>query len=178
MRVISGKYRGRKIHPPQNLELRPTTDFAKEALFNILNNKIDWETCKVLDLFCGTGNILFEFISRDVESVKGIDINSKCIQFINETLGDWNEILNGQAYKDDVFNYINKSNQKFDLIFADPPYDLPKLKEIPTLIFNKKLLNENGILVVEHGPDIAFFGYPNYKEQRKYGNVHFSFFEL
>ncbi len=176
MRIISGSNRGRRINPPQNLPVRPTTDFAKESLFNILNNRLDFDEISVLDLFAGTGNISFEFASRGALSVKSIDINNKCIDFINRTASDL-KFLALRGIKSNVFQYLGNSIETFDLIFADPPYDLDESADIPDLVFENKLLKENGIFVMEHSRNLSFADHEKFVEHRKYGNVNFSFFE-
>ena len=177
MRIISGKYKGKKITPPGNLRLRPTTDFAKEGLFNYLNNKINFEGLSVLDLFCGTGNITYEFASRGAEAITCVEANYKSSEFIKKTipsLADSNiKVLNG-----DVFKFIASDNNTYDLIFADPPYDLQQTQTIPDLIFERKLLNKDGILILEHPKEKNFSSHPFFDEMRSYGKVHFSFFQM
>ena len=175
MRIISGSNRGRRINPPQNLPVRPTTDFAKEGLFNILNNKLDFDEISVLDLFAGTGNISFEFASRGAITIKSVDINNKCIDFINKTAMNL-KFSNLRGIKSNVFQYINNSIENFDLIFADPPYDLDESSTIPDLIFENKLLKEDGIFIMEHSRNLSFADHEKFMEHRKYGNVNFTFF--
>ena len=175
MRIVSGKYKGRRLSPQSNISARPTTDFAKEALFNVLNNRVDFEEIAVLDLFAGTGSISFEFASRGCPSVVCIEKNRKQQIFIEKIIKE----LSFDAVKllkMDVFVYIERCGAKFDLIFADPPYDLPKLDEIPNLIFSNNLLNEDGIFILEHPSKMDFGTHPNFKGHRNYGNVNFSFF--
>lgn len=176
MRIIGGTYRGKQIITPKNLPVRPTTDFAKEGLFNILNNRIDLEECVVLDLFCGTGNITLEFASRGAQKIYAIDMHSPCINFVRDSA----KVLKmGNVYTEraDVFKYLEKCQSKFDLIFADPPYELTTISNIRDLVFEKELLNENGLLIIEHGPRTSFADKEFYMETRKYGNVNFSFFK-
>lgn len=175
MRIISGHNRGRKITPPKNLPVRPTTDFAKEGLFNILANRINFEDLKVLDLFAGTGNISFEFASRGSLSIIAVDINKHCVEFIRKTAEDL-KFQNLRSTKSNVFHYLNNTVESFDLIFADPPYDLDDSANIPDLIFENNLLKDDGILVVEHSRNLSFVEHSNFIEHRKYGNVNFSFF--
>lgn len=175
MRIIGGKFKGRPINAPKNLSARPTTDFAKTGLFNILTNKIDFEGIAVLDLFCGTGNITLEFASRDANSVICVDADHKCLAFIkseSQKLG----MKGVYPLKANVFSFIKKCESSFDLIFADPPYNTPETKEIPQVIFERKLLKENGLLIVEHGERESFASLEHFVEVRNYGNVHFSFF--
>ena len=176
MRIISGKYKSRKFQLPTNFSARPTTDMARESLFNILNNRIDWENANALDLFSGTGCIAVEFVSRGCPHVTSVESNAKnhaFIQKVKEML-DAKELL---TIKSDVFSFIKSCKQTFDLIFADPPYDLKELDLIPTKIFEKELLNDEGIFILEHSKKNTFTEHPFFKEERKYGSVHFSFFE-
>lgn len=178
MRIISGQFKGRKIIAPSNLPVRPTTDQAKEALFNILENYTDWENTKVLDLCSGTGNISFECVSRGCESVVSVDINQACVNFQKK----WTQTLGIKAikiYKNDLFSALKQleGGEKFDLIFADPPYDYEFIQDIPSAIQNKNLLQTDGQLIIEHGNVTAFKEIPP-METRKYGKVHFSFFEF
>ena len=143
MRIISGKYKGRNINPPKGLPVRPTTDMAKVGLFNILNNYFDFENIKVLDLFAGTGNITLEFISRGTQDISSIDMHFKCIEFIKGQSALMNA-PKAKAIKSNVFNFLNKCTETFDIIFADAPYDLEKAIEIPDIVFTKKLLNPEG----------------------------------
>lgn len=176
MRIIGGTYRGKQIIAPKNLPVRPTTDFAKEGLFNILNNKIDFEDLTVLDLFCGTGNISLEFASRGAKKIYSIDKHSPCLFFIKDTAKalKLSSIITDRA---DVFKYLEKSHSTFDVIFADPPYELENIEMIHELVFKNNLLNPDGILVIEHSQKTDLSAKTNYIETRKYGNVHFSFFD-
>lgn len=176
MRVISGKFKGRRISAPTNITARPTTDFAKEGLFNLLNNQIDFEDIDVLDLFSGTGSISIEFVSRNCRSCISIEQNEKHCSFIRKTCSDL-KIDNLSLLKTDVFKFINSCHYKFDMIFADPPYELKQLKEIPDLIFQKILLKEDGLFVLEHSSKDDFSAHPHFTFHRNYGNVNFSFFK-
>lgn len=175
MRIITGSLRGRKITPPPNLPVRPTTDMAKEALFNVLNNYVEYSDMKVLDLFAGTGNISFEFISRGVQSVVAIDQNMKCVNFMKDTAERLN-MANLKVYKNDVLQFLKNPRQSFDIIFADPPYDLPELNDIPDMIFQSNVLNPNGIFILEHSKANDFENHPFLYDKRNYGKVNFSFF--
>ncbi len=175
MRIISGTHKGKIIKVPKGLPVRPTTDFAKEALFNILANKIDFENTTVLDLFSGTGHISLEFASRGSKSITGVDKNVQCVVFLKSISKELNFDIN--AIKDDVFDFLKKNKLKFDLIFADPPYDLENISSINELIFTNDLLNEKGILIIEHGPKTNLESCAGFTRHRKYGNVNFSFFE-
>ena len=174
MRIIGGKYKGKKIIAPKNLPVRPTTDFAKESLFNILTNRIAFEDIKLLDLFAGTGNIGYEFSSRGCADVTSVDVDFNCIRFIkkqNEKFGFPNKVIRSEA-----FRFLKQHKESYDLIFGDPPYEMKEIDDLPNLIFDNKLLKPNGILVVEHQKHLNFSEHPYFQEIRRYGKVHFSFF--
>lgn len=177
MRIISGKHKSKRLTAPKNLPVRPTTDMAKEALFNIINNLYYFHELHVLDLFSGTGNISYEFGSRGTENITAIDAHFGCIKYINTTSKELD--INIQAYKSDVFKYLQKCNAKFDVIFADPPYDfdLGKFENIAALVFENELLNEGGILIIEHSKQTDFSKNERLSYQKKYGGNMFSFFE-
>lgn len=176
MRVIGGRIGGIRLHPPTNLPVRPTTDLAKEALFNILEYQIDWSESDCLDLFCGTGSISIELASRFARSVDAIDIHVKCIHFLKDTAKK--HALNTiHTQKADVFKFITSTNKKFDFIFADPPFDHPKLIQLPELIFQNNLLKEDGLLVVEHPSMRKMLNSDLLVETRKYGYSSFSFYK-
>jgi 16S rRNA (guanine(966)-N(2))-methyltransferase RsmD len=176
MRIISGQYKGRAINPPRNLRARPTTDFAKENLFNVLGNLVDFEACDVLDLFSGTGSISYEFASRGVRSVTSVEINSVHHNFIRRTAADLG-IKNLYAVKANAFLYLRSATKKFDIIFSDAPYDLEGAEEVIRLVFEEDLLTEEGFLVFEHSKGKDFSDHPNFWQQRSYGSVQFSFFK-
>jgi 16S rRNA (guanine(966)-N(2))-methyltransferase RsmD len=176
MRIISGQFKGRRLQVPTNITARPTTDFAKEGLFNLLNNRIDFEGIDVLDLFAGTGSISVEFVSRDCKSVISIELNERHASFIRKICTEL-KITNLSLIKTDVFKFIDTCHSQFDMIFADPPYELEKLAGIPDLIFSKKLLKEDGLFVLEHSSKNNFNQHPHFIEHRNYGNVNFSFFQ-
>ncbi|MEL7122146.1 MAG: RsmD family RNA methyltransferase [Bacteroidota bacterium] len=177
MRIISGKFKGRRFTPPaKNWPTRPTTDFAKEGLFNILNNTLDFESLKVLDLFGGTGNHSYEFISRGCESVTYVDKFPGCIAFVKKLSKELDIEPQLKIVKADVFKFMQFCNEKFDYIFAGPPYGLPTLDDIPSLIFENDLLAEDGLFVMEHNPNHTFTEHPNYEQERNYGKTIFSFF--
>ena len=165
MRIISGKYRGRTIVPPRNLRARPTTDFAKENLFNVLGNLVDFEELDVLDLFSGTGSISYEFASRDARSVTSVEVNSVHHNFIRQTARDL-KFENFFAVKANVFLYLKSCTKKFDLIFSDAPYDLEGSEEVIRLVFERDLLAEDGILIFEHSKDQDVSNFPNYWQTR------------
>ncbi len=176
MRIISGKFKGKVIHPPKNFRARPTTDFAKEALFNILHNTIDFPHVRVLDLFSGTGSIGLEFASRNVNFVDMIEKNNVHYEFIKKTLKDM-KIENARVIKTDVFTFIDHIHQTYDLIFADPPYDLKGNEELPEKILLSSILNPDGWFIFEHSKKINYSGHPYCFDIRVYGGVHFSFFK-
>ena len=175
MRIVSGIYRGRRLLPPVNLPVRPTTDFAKEGLFNVLNNLVDYESLKVLDLFAGTGSIAFEFLSRGAIEVTAVDSNHRCIDFIKKTAGEFGA-ANMTAVKSNSFVYLKHMVKTFDLVFADPPYDLEGIESIPDLVFNSGLLPGEGMLILEHSAAYRFEKHPCFDQHRNYGSVNFSIF--
>ncbi len=176
MRIVSGKYRGRRLQPPVNLPVRPTTDFAKEGLFNVLNNMVDYESLKVLDLFAGTGSIAFEFLSRGVIEVTAVDSNNRCVEFIKKTAVEFGE-TNLKVVKSNCFVFIKRMVSSYDLVFADPPYDLEGIEAIPDLVFDSGLLADGGLLIMEHSSAYKFEKHPCYNQHRQYGSVNFSFFQ-
>ena len=175
MRIVSGIYRGRRLQPPVNLPVRPTTDFAKEGLFNVLNNMVDFESLRVLDLFTGTGSIAFEFLSRGAIEVTAIDSSSRCIDFIKKTAETFGAD-NIKAVKSNSFVFIKHMVATYDLIFADPPYDLEGIESIPDLIFSSALLADDGMLVMEHSSAYKFEKHLHFDSHRNYGSVNFSLF--
>jgi 16S rRNA (guanine(966)-N(2))-methyltransferase RsmD len=176
MRIISGKYKGRRIQPPTNITARPTTDFAKEALFNVLQNRLDFEELLVLDLFSGTGSIGLEFASRGSVGVTCVEMSRVQSQFIRKVSADL-KMDNMHLIQGDVFKFIKACSSKFDLIFADPPYQLPTLPTLPDLIFEAGLLKEDGLFILEHSEKNNFESHPHFVDHRNYGSVNFSFFE-
>ena len=176
MRIISGEYKGRRLHPPKTLPVRPTTDMAKEALFNLLSNHFDFDDIKVMDLFTGTGSISFEFASRGCNDVTSVDKNYRCLKFIKET----SVLLNTDAIKPlqrNVFHFLESLVDCFDIIFADPPYDLPGIENLPDLIFDNNLIKDGGWLILEHPSQYDFSEHTCFVQLRRYGMVHFSIFE-
>ncbi|WP_103327076.1 RsmD family RNA methyltransferase [Bacteroidetes bacterium endosymbiont of Geopemphigus sp.] len=181
MRIISGKLKGRKLTPPKNLSLRPTTDRAKEGLFNILSHKRNLENLIILDLFCGTGNITCEFASRGVLEVQAVDSHFHCVQYIQSTLEKFQLTEQCKVFQEDVFVFLSRMPLKpYDLVFSDPPYDLSaeKLQYLIKTLLHKDWIKETGCLILEHSgrwkvPDVPF--YTSYT--KKYGGVHLSFFE-
>ncbi|MBD1430058.1 RsmD family RNA methyltransferase [Sphingobacterium litopenaei] len=175
MRVIGGKIGGIRLNPPTNLPVRPTTDIAKEALFNILQHQLDWEDCSCLDLFCGTGNISFELASRGAQEIDAVDIHSKCLFYVKDIAKQYD--LNIATRKADVFKFITSCKKSYDFIFADPPYDVAQLPQLPQMILDNGLLKEGGILVVEHPSTRKLVDHPLLVETRKYGYSSFSFYQ-
>ena len=191
MRIITGKYKGRPFDIPRTFKARPTTDFAKENIFNVLTQYIDFEGAEALDLFSGTGSITLELLSRGCSRVVSVELDRDHHRFIQQCLqklvsqGDGSFVTSEISQKNrppviplrgDVFRYIKSCKQQFDFIFADPPYALKELPTIPSLIFERGLLKEDGILVFEHGKDNDFSGDPHFVEHRSYGSVNFSLF--
>ncbi len=178
MRIIGGRFKGRRFNPPaDNWPTRPTTDMAKEALFNILNNVLDFESVKVLDLFGGTGSHGYEFISRGCEDVTYVDKFPDAVRFvkkIRETLGIKDQL---RVVQMDVFRFIDSNTAQYDYIFAGPPYTLPTIDTIPDLIFEKDMLLPDGLFVMEHNPHHDFSEHPNLSDVRHYGKTIFSFFK-
>ncbi|MGL4364497.1 MAG: RsmD family RNA methyltransferase [Bacteroidales bacterium] len=176
MRIISGVHKGRIICPPKKFNARPTTDFAKEALFNIIAVNFDIETLSVLDLFSGTGAISYEFASRGCNDVDCVENNLVHYMFIKQVLKKFS-LLQIRPMQVDVFSFLSTCSKKYDIIFADPPYDMEYIEKIQELSFSLELLNIGGWLIIEHSRRLSFSTLPYFKEQRKYGNVNFSFFE-
>ena len=175
MRIIAGTKKGIRIQAPPDLPVRPTTDTAKEALFNILENNFILEQSKVLDLFSGTGNIAYEFASRNCEHITAVDLNSKCCNFIR-SMQEKLQFNIIEVVKNDVFSYMKKSNSSFDIVFADPPYALNNIRQIPSLVFEQNLLRPGGWLIVEHASQLNMET-PHRFDQRIYGQSSFSFYK-
>lgn len=176
MRIITGKHRGRRINPPDNLPVRPTTDFAKESLFNILNNLIPFEDISVLDLFAGTGSISYEFFSRGAKLVTAVDNNPRCTAFIDRSAEAMNDTEVIQTRTDDALRFIKHAPGLYDVVFADPPYDMDGIDKIPDLVLNGNIMEKEGIFILEHSKSYDFKNHPLLTDHRQYGNVHFSFF--
>jgi len=177
MRIISGKHKGRRIQAPKNLPVRPTTDLSKESLFNILNNHFHFSDLKILDLFCGTGNISFEFSSRGTTEIIAVDKHPACVTFVHKIATELE--MNIQTVKADVFSFLEKNKGTYDLIFADPPYELSsqQFERIVELIFKNELLEREGMLIVEHSKQTPMNQLPYFSFEKNYGNSVFSFFE-
>jgi 16S rRNA (guanine966-N2)-methyltransferase len=178
MRIISGLYKSRKIVAPKNLPVRPTTDMAKEGLFNILNNHFYFDEISVLDLFAGTGNISYEFASRGTTNIISVDQDFGCIRFINQTAEAFKMPI--QTIKSDVFKYLEKTTIKTDIIFADPPYGFEdeQFYQIPELVLKNELLNKGGMLIIEHSKHTDLSNQKNFSYKKSYGGNVFSFFEF
>ena len=177
MRIIAGTLKGRRLNPPANLPVRPTTDMAREGLFNILNNYVDFEDCSVMDLFAGTGAMSVEFISRGAREVTAVDINNACTDYIKSEAQRL-ELRNLRVVRADVFDLLKRANRKFDIVFADPPYALEGLETLPDLVFEHQVLNEDGIYILEHSREYSFEEHPHFWQHRNYGKVNFTFFAM
>lgn len=177
MRIISGKYKGKRLVAPKKLPVRPTTDMAKEGLFNILNNRFHFDELKVLDLFAGTGNIGFEFASRGAHEIIAVDGFPGCVHYISKTSKELDFPIT--PIKSDVYKYLERTQEKFDIIFADPPYhfEVEGFLKIVDLVFSNGLLSEDGLLIIEHSSRTDLSQDPHFSEERKYGGSIFSFFE-
>ncbi len=175
MRIIGGKYRGRRINPPPGFKARPTTDFARESLFNILNNRIDFENITVLDLFSGTGSISYEFASRGTKEIHLVEIDTKHVAGIKRIIKDIG-FENIRCIHIDTRAYLKTCSVRYDVVFADPPFDLTWLKEIPSLVLDSGVLKEDGFFVLEHPRSMNFNAVSGFFEHRNYGSVNFSFF--
>ena len=177
MRIISGQFRGKKLIAPSNLPVRPTTDFAKTGLFNILNNYYSFEKIAVLDLYAGTGNLSFEFASRGCSDITAIDKDSNCCSYMNKTAQQLNITTSLKVLQSDVLTYLRNSKKQADIIIADPPYAETPAVELVNLIFENQLLKPNGVFILEHSSEVDFSQLPYYFQIRKYGFVSFTFFE-
>lgn len=176
MRVITGKYKGRHFEVPRSFKARPTTDFAKENLFNVLQGYLDFEDAEAMDLFAGTGSITLELLSRGCSRVVTVEKDPLHYSFITgfvDKLGD----RNCYPVRGDVFRYLTRLNEQFDFIFADPPYALPNISEIPDMVLERNLLKPDGVFVLEHGKNDNFSDHPRLVDHRVYGSVNFSFFK-
>ena len=176
MRIISGTYKGKVINPGKNFTARPTTDFAKESLFNILANQYDFEELEVLDLFSGTGSISFEFASRASIYVEAVELNHKHAAFIGKTSRElkFNQIKIRNA---NAFQYLKSCTRKFDIIFADPPYNMEGVETLPEIVLGKEILKPEGVFILEHSKKLNFFEHAHIVDHRDYGSVNFSFFK-
>ena len=175
MRIITGKYKGRHFEIPRSFKARPTTDFAKENIFNVLTQYIDFEEATALDLFSGTGSISLELMSRGCQQVVSVEMDRDHHRFICECIKKLDD-KSCIPLRADVFKFLKACHQQYDFIFADPPYALKEIPQIPDLVFEKGLLKEDGMFVLEHGKDHDFSQHPHFIEHRSYGSVNFSLF--
>ena len=176
MRIITGKYKGRRFEVPRTFKARPTTDFAKENIFNVLNSYVDLDGAHALDLFSGTGSITLELLSRGCDEVVSVELDRAHHAFIRqcvERIGATNAVL----VRGDVFRFLKTCHRRFDLVFADPPYALEGLETIPDKVLSRDLLHPGCYFILEHGGEHSFTGHPLFKKEKVYGRVHFSFFE-
>jgi 16S rRNA (guanine(966)-N(2))-methyltransferase RsmD len=176
VRVVSGELGGRRFSPPSKMKARPTTDIAKEGLFNVLRNIIDFSDISVLDLFSGTGSISYEFASRGAKDICSVEIESKNIVFIKKT-SEIFKIKNHDFFRADAFRFLEKTNKQYNVIFADPPYQSKRIEELPKIVFDRNLLKEEGVFVLEHSKDFSFSDNKAFLQQRSYGGVCFSIFQ-
>lgn len=175
MRIIGGELKGKTINPPANYQARPTTDFAKEGLFNILANEFDFSEISFLDLFSGTGSISLESASRGCTDIVSVEMNPRHSRFISQCAAGF-KIKGMQVVRHNVFDFLNICTRQFDIIFADPPYAIEGLDTLPDKILSRPILKDNGYLILEHPGTYGFPEHPYFIKERKYGNVHFSFF--
>lgn len=177
MRIIRGKFKSRRYPVPKSFPSRPTTDFAKEGLFNILEHQYLFEEMSILELCAGTGNISIEFLSREIGKVVAVDQNYHCVHHIKtmaKTLGCEDDLT---VIKSEIIKFLQKTDEKFDLIFADPPFKFAHYDELISIVFERELINKGGVLIIEHGKETSMENKTHFKSTRMYGNVHFSFFE-
>jgi 16S rRNA (guanine966-N2)-methyltransferase len=176
LRIISGRYKGRRIDPPAGFTARPTTDYARESLFNILNNRIDFEAVNVLDLFAGTGSISYEFASRGTPEIHLVEKDPRHISFIRKMVEQM-KLENIKPIHIDVKAFLKTCRFKYDIIFADPPYDLRWLGDIPDLVAEAEIMKDDGFFILEHPKNFSFNNHRSFFEHRNYGSVNFSFFK-
>ena len=176
MRIIGGSLRGKSVNPPAGYPARPTTDFAREGLFNVLDSEFFFDDLAVLDLFSGTGCVSFEFISRGAGSVIAVEMNPGNAAFISRTAAALGVSRSLQVVRHNVFDFIPLCSKRFDIVFADPPYALEGLSTIPDRVLACGLVYPEGYLIVEHPAGYDFAAHPSFVKEKKYGNVHFSFF--
>lgn len=177
MRIISGFLGGRRIHPPQNMQARPTTDLAKEGLFNTLQSMLDYDDCNCLELFAGTGSISFELISRGAQHATLIEKDPLLVSFIKKTAQDFKIEEQIQVLPANALQWIQSGGTTYKLIFVDPPYAIPEMKQLPDMILNANILEKEGLLILEHTLNVNFENHPNFTKQKKYGTTFFSFFK-
>jgi 16S rRNA (guanine966-N2)-methyltransferase len=175
VRIIGGTLRGRIIDAPAGYKARPTTDLARESLLNILNNRYDFSAVILLDLFAGTGAISYEFASRGTEEIDIVEIDRRNCEFINKTVRNLG-ISNARVHRLDARDFLKACHKQYDIIFADPPYDLAWLRDLPDLVFHSGAMKETTLFILEHPKVCNFTDHPCFSEHRKYGNVNFTFF--
>ena len=175
MRIIAGELKGKQFIPPAGYKARPTTDFAKEGLFNILSNQYNFEEISLLDLFSGTGSISFEFASRGCTDITAVEMNQLHCSFIKSTAAKL-ELKGMQVVRNNVFDFLSICRKEYNIVFADPPYDIAGLAGIPDKILSQPIFKEGGVLIFEHPAALNFKANPRFIKEKKYGNVHFSFF--
>lgn len=175
MRIIGGKYKSKRFNPPKNIPTRPTTDIAKEGLFNIIQNNYNIENIRFLDLFGGTGSLSYEMASRGCEDITTVEIFPKCANFIRKTSKELG-LESHRIVQGDVFKFVSNCNERYDLIFAGPPYPLPNLASIPDLIFENDIVEGDGWFILEHNPNHNFENHPHFEVSRNYGSTIFSIF--
>lgn len=175
MRIIGGTYRNRRLKPPMEMEARPTTDFAKEGLFNVLDHSRTVEGIRVLDLFAGTGNISLEFLSRGAGSVLSVEQDRKLVAFMERTAEAWG-VKDWRVLRGDVFGFLRTHRSSYDIVFADPPFAMEDIGRIPTLVLEAGLLGPEGMVIVEHSDKVDLSQVAGYRNTRRYGMVRFSFF--
>jgi 16S rRNA (guanine(966)-N(2))-methyltransferase RsmD len=175
VRIIGGRFRGRLIEPPAGFRARPTTDFAREGLMNILDNKYDFSVVSLLDLFGGTGAISYEFASRGTADIDIIETDRRNCEFIRHTLQNL-ELASAKVHRMDVRDWLKICHKNYDIIFADPPYELKWLTMIPDMVLRSGAITASSLFILEHPKSLDFAGHPSLTDHRKYGNVNFSFF--
>ena len=176
MRIIRGIYKARRFSPPKNFPSRPTTDYAKEGLFNVLEHRMDLVDLEILDLCAGTGNITLELLSREAGNVTAVDRHPLCIRFIYKWSKELNTGTELQIAQNEVIQFVDKTKSAYDLIFSDPPYDADFHSKLATKVFENNILKEDGWLVIEHGKQTDLSALPHFLDTRNFGNVYFSFF--
>ncbi len=176
MRIVGGLFGGRRFNPPAKIPARPTTELAREGLFNILNNMLDFEDLKTLELFGGTGSITYELASRGANDLTIVERDGVSIDFIKKTTGELGIVDEVTIIKNDVFKYLKQCTDSFNFIFADPPYALQNMDELPKIIFEKNLLLQGGLFILEHPPQNNYQNHPRFTRLKNYGTTNFTFF--
>ena len=176
MRIIGGEFKGRRIEPPAGFKARPTTDFARESLLNILDNRYNFAALSLLDLFAGTGAISYEFASRGCRDIDLVEPDRRYCQFISRSFRTL-AIDTARIHRIDVRDWLKICHKQYDIVFADPPYELEGIDTIPDLVFDKGIIKDDGWLILEHSKNYNFETHPRFVQERHYGSVHFSFFK-